>query len=100
MVKIQVKELEDRIVLEVEGRLTAAYVPELRSAWSRALATRSGSKVQVDLKNVTCVDREGRALLRLMHGQGTEFLRAGIAMQDILDEVLQKHGCGSEGASR
>jgi len=94
MVKIQVRELKDRIVLEVEGRLAGAGVPEAQSAWSTARASRPGCKVQVDLKSVTCVDREGRALLRSMHGEGVEFLRAGLATQDILDEVLQKHGCG------
>ena len=94
MVKIQVTELDDRIVLAVEGRLAGTYVPELRSAWNKVVAIRPGCKVQVDLKNVTCVDREGRALLRSMHGQSVEFLRAGIAMQDILDEALQKQGCG------
>jgi len=94
MVKIQIRELKDRIVLEVEGRLTGAFVGEVQSAWSTALAKRPGRKVQVDLKSVTCVDREGRALLRSMHGQGVEFLRAGLATQDILDEILQKHGCG------
>jgi len=94
MLKIQVRDLEDRIVLEVEGRLTGAFVPEVQSTWSRAVANRPGSRVQVDLKNVTCVDREGRTLLRSMHGQGVEFLRAGLATQDILYEVLQKHGCG------
>jgi anti-anti-sigma regulatory factor len=94
MVKIQVTELEDRIVLEVQGRLAGAFVPEVQSAWRTALANTPGYKVQVDLKNVTCVDREGRALLRSMHGQGVEFLRAGIATQDILDDILQKQGCG------
>jgi hypothetical protein len=94
MVKIQVRESKDRIVLEVEGRLTGAFVPEVQSAWSAAIANRPSSKVHVDLKNVTCVDREGRALLRSMHGQGVEFLRAGIATQDILDEILQKRECG------
>jgi anti-anti-sigma regulatory factor len=94
MLKIQVRELEDRIVLEVEGRLTGAFVREVQSAWSTASAKMPGCKVQVDLKSVTCVDREGRALLRSMHSEGVEFLRAGLATQDILDEILQEQGCG------
>jgi anti-anti-sigma regulatory factor len=94
MLKIQVKEWKDRILLELEGRLTGAFVPEVRHAWGTALAVRPGCKVQVDLKSVTCVDREGRTLLRSMHDQDVEFLRAGMAMQDILDEILRKQGCG------
>ena len=94
MVKIEVRQLDDRIVLEVEGRLTGAFVREVQSAWETARANRPGCKVQVDLKSVTCVNREGRALLRSMHGEDVEFLRAGLATQDILDEVLQEQGCG------
>jgi hypothetical protein len=94
MVNVHVREWKDRIVLEVEGRLTGAFTSEVQSAWNAARATKLGCKVQVDLKSVTCVDREGRSLLRSMHEQGVEFLRAGMAMQDILDEVLRKQGCG------
>ena len=94
MLKIRLRELAGRIVLELEGRLTGEFVPEVRSAWNKVVAIRPASKVNVDLKNVTCIDREGRALLRSMHGQGVRFLRAGLATQDILDEALQKQGCG------
>ena len=94
MLKIQIRELAGRVVLDIDGRLTGDFVPEVRSAWNRVVAIRPGSKVNVDLKNVTCIDREGRALLRSMHGQGVKFLRAGLATEDILDEALQKQGCG------
>jgi len=93
VVKIQVKELEDRIVLEVEGRLAGAFVPEVQNAWGTVVAGRPGCKVHLDLENVRRVDRELRTLGRSMHGKGVEFLRPGLATQDILDEVLQKQGC-------
>ena len=50
-------------------------------------------RISVDLKNVTCVDRSGRSLLQLMHSRGVEFLRAGMAIQDILSEVMERPAC-------
>jgi ABC-type transporter Mla MlaB component len=93
MMKIQVSESDDRVTLEVEGRLAGAFVPELRTAWQAALASRPGVTVQVDLKDVTCVDRAGRALLRSMHDNGAGFVRAGIAIQDILEQIMEEQGC-------
>jgi anti-anti-sigma regulatory factor len=94
MMKIQVKEFDDRLVLEVEGRLAGAFVPELENSWTVARASLPGRQVLVDLKNVTCVDRSGRALLQSMHVHGVGFLRAGIAIQDILEQIMQEQGCG------
>jgi hypothetical protein len=47
----------------------------------------------VDLKSVTCVDRAGRYLLLLMHNNGVGFLRVGLAIQDVLEQVMEQHEC-------
>lgn len=87
MMKIQTKELDDQVILQVEGRLAGAFVPELEDCWQAARASQPGRKISVDLKNVTCIDRSGRYLLQLMHTNGVGFLRAGLAVQDILEQV-------------
>ncbi len=93
MIKIQTQELEDQVILQVEGRLAGAYVPELESSWQAARTSQPGRKISVDLKNVTCVDRAGRYLLQLMHSNGVGFLRPGLAIQDILQEVAEQQEC-------
>jgi anti-anti-sigma regulatory factor len=93
MMKIETKELDDHLVLEVEGRLAGAFVPELEDCWQAARANRPSRKISVDLKNVTCVDRAGRYLLRLMHSNGVGFLRPGLAIQDILEQVMEQSEC-------
>ena len=93
MMKIQVNDLGDRLILEVEGRLAGVFVPELEHCWRSALAVRPDRTVLVDLKHVTCVDRAGRSLLQSMHCSGVVFLRAGIAIQDILEQVIQEQEC-------
>ena len=93
MMKIEVKEVDDQLILQVEGRLAGAFVPELESCWRIARADQPGRKISVDLKSVTCVDRAGRYLLQLMHSNGVGFLRAGMAIQDILEQVMEQPEC-------
>jgi len=94
MMKIQVKELDDQLILQVEGRLAGAFVPELEDCWQAARSRQPDRKILVDLKSVTCIDRAGRYLLQLMHGNGVGFLRAGLAVQDILEQVMGHPECG------
>jgi anti-anti-sigma regulatory factor len=88
MMKIQMKEVDGVLILQVEGRLAGAFVPELESCWQAARADQPGRTISVDLKGVTCIDRSGRYLLQLMHGSGVGFLRAGLAVQDVLEQVM------------
>jgi anti-anti-sigma regulatory factor len=93
MMKIQSKEFDDQLILQVEGRLAGAFVPELESCWQSARANRPNRKISVDLKSVTCIDRDGRRLLQSMHSNGVGFLRAGLAVQDILEQVMEQPEC-------
>jgi anti-anti-sigma regulatory factor len=93
MMKIQANDLGDRLILEVEGRLAGVFVPELEQCWRAALAIRPDRKVLVDLRDVTCVDRAGRSLLQSMHCGGVLFLRAGISIQDILEQIMEEQEC-------
>ena len=93
MMKIQTKECGGQIVLEIEGRVAGAFVPELESCWHAAQHRDPGRGVSVDLKAVTCIDRAGRQLLQAMYGSGVRFLRAGLAIQDILEQVMEQPEC-------
>ncbi len=93
MMKIQIKEIGDQLILQVEGRVVGAFVPELEHCWQTARAGHPDRKISVDLKSVTCVDSAGRRLLQLMHSDGVGFLRAGLAIQDILEQVMEQHEC-------
>jgi len=88
MMKIQIQERDGQLVLQVEGRLAGAFVPELENCWQAARVQHPGRKISVDLRGVTCIDRAGRYLLQLMHSSGVGFLRAGLAVQDVLEQVV------------
>src|SRR5436309_274981 len=93
MMKIQMQETDHGVVIYVEGRLAGAFVPELESCWSAVRARETSRQISIDLKNVTCVDRAGRALLRSMQGNGVGFIRAGMAIRDILEQIMEEQGC-------
>ena len=88
------KELDGQLVLQVEGRLAGAFELELlKDCWQEAHAKQPGRKISVDLKSVTCIDRDGRRLLQSMHSHGVGFLRAGLAIQDILEQIMEQPEC-------
>jgi anti-anti-sigma regulatory factor len=91
--KVEIQETGESVVLRVEGRLAGAFVAELENCWSIARATRPGRRISVDVKNVTCIDRAGKHLLQLMHRSGVPFLRAGLAVQDILEQIMEQPEC-------
>ena len=93
MMKIQMKELDDQLILQVEGRLAGTFASELETCLQSARAQQPNRKVWVDLKSVTCVDRIGRQLLQSMYINGVGFLRAGLAIQDILEEFMEQPEC-------
>ena len=93
MMKIQMKESDGQLTLQVEGRLAGAFVPELETCWQAARGNQPSRKISVDLKSVTCIDRAGRSLLQLMHRNGVGFVRAGLAIQDIVEQVMETPEC-------
>ena len=93
MMKIQTKELDEQLILPVEGRLAGAFVPELENCWQVARANQANRRISVELKSVTCVDLAGRRLLQSIRGNGVGFLRVGLAVQYILEQVMEQPEC-------
>jgi anti-anti-sigma regulatory factor len=82
-----------QLIFQVQGRLAGAFAAELESCWRRAQSADPARRISVDLKNVTCIDRAGKYLLQSMHRSGVPFLRAGLAVQDILEQIMEQPEC-------
>ena len=93
MMKVEIQESGDRLILQVEGRVAGAFAAELENCWRGAQSAHPGRLISVDLKNVTCVDRAGKYLLQSMYRSGVPFLRAGLAVQDILEQIMEQPEC-------
>jgi anti-anti-sigma regulatory factor len=88
MIRIEVEQQKDGVIIKVEGRLAGMFVPELEQCW-RQQTTGHVRPVVVDVKSVLSIDADGRRLLRAMHKSGITFRGAGINMQDELAAIAR-----------
>lgn len=90
--RFQVHESDGQFTLQVEGRLSGAWVSELEQCWQTARAGGANRKFRVDLKGMTCIDQAGRYLLRLMHREGVHLVACRWVIQDILEQTYERDG--------
>lgn len=81
--KIQMKEFDGQLVLQVAGKLAGALVSELDGCWQAARAKAPNCMISVDLKRVTRIDQAGWRQLQSMHASGVDFLRTALAMNEL-----------------
>jgi anti-anti-sigma regulatory factor len=87
MLKITMLDAGDRVRLELEGKLSGAWVPELEECWRTSNAALGGRQLWVDLSDVEAVDAAGRYLLALMHASGVRFIASGCLMGPLVREI-------------
>ena len=79
---------EERWILH--GRLTDAWVHELRSCWKKHHRADVRRACIVDLNEVTFIDKCGERLLRMLARNGAEFIATGTYTKHVLDEITAK----------
>jgi outer membrane protein TolC len=80
--------------LELEGRLAGDWTKEAERLWVKAPV---GKPRAVDLRGVTCADRDGRDLLYRMHREGARFIAGGVVMKALVEEL--RSGCFESAAT-
>ena len=89
MLRITVDENGTRCQLKLAGRLGGPWVHETEKAWRSALCSAAG-RIEIDMREVTAVDDEGRQLLTSMHRSGARLLAQGVEMTALLEEIAGK----------
>lgn len=77
---------EDVTTLILAGRLAGPWVQVVRRCWQLADST-PGMRCCLDLRDVSYIDRDGRALLADMSARGAEFLASGCLTEAIVNEL-------------
>jgi hypothetical protein len=85
MLRITVDENGSLCRLKLAGKLGGPWVPETEKAWRSA--TCSGKQIEVDMKEVTAVDDDGRELLAAMHLAGARLVVQGVEMTALVEEI-------------
>ena len=88
MLRITVQDDDALWRLHLSGRLVGAWVAETENTWRSAPVC--GRRVEVDLREVTCIDEAGRRLLRAMNQGGARFIAKGVAMKALVEEITGK----------
>lgn len=85
MLKITVQQDFASFRMYLAGRLADAWVTETEKTWYSAPS--SVKRVEIDMREVTWVDRSGRRLLQAMHNAGAHLITEGVAMTALIEEI-------------
>jgi outer membrane protein TolC len=87
MLKISFSEtpVEEKWILE--GRLSGAWVRELRASWKKHHQTDKKRACIVDLNEVTFIDQTGEGLLRVLRDEGAQFISGGCYVRHIVGQL-------------
>jgi anti-anti-sigma regulatory factor len=101
MLRISVTEVQETIVLDLEGRLAGPWISELERCWRDQQARSAGRAILVRLRAVTFIDDAGKELLKRMFEQNSRLEGAGCLVRAILAEITgqQPHRNRSEPVS-
>lgn len=72
--------------LKLAGKLGGPWVPEMEKAWRTALYSPA-THIEIDMKEVTAVDEDGRELLVSMHQGGARLVAQGVEMTALVEEI-------------
>ncbi len=89
MFRITEQHASGRLVLKLEGRLSAPCLSELDASWRSAMDAPGGQSIWVDLSDVWLVDRAACEQLARMHRSGVRFLTRGGVMREWVREISE-----------
>jgi len=87
MLKISFSETSAEEKWILEGRLSGAWVRELRASWKRNHQSDKKRRSIVDLNEVTFIDKTGERLLRALGNEGAQFILGGCYVRHIVERL-------------
>jgi len=93
MLKITLHDSSRELRFRLEGRLSGAWVAELRQCWLTAQSTIRGRTTTLDLSEVDYVDRDGQSLLKEMHQQGVVLKAVTPLIRQVVREIESAGRC-------
>jgi len=95
MLKITMHDSASELRFQLEGRLAADWVGELRQCWETASSTTGGRATILDLGDVDFIDQQGQALLSEMFRSGVLLVAVTPLIQSLVDESCEQFRCGN-----
>jgi ABC-type transporter Mla MlaB component len=99
MLKITLHDSAGELRFRLEGRLSGAWVGELRQCWLTAQSTVHSRKTTLDLAEVDYVDGDGQSLLAEMFRHGVTLRAVTPLIRELVQEIERTVRCDTvEGA--
>jgi anti-anti-sigma regulatory factor len=93
MLKITLHDSAGELRFRLEGRLSGAWVVELRQCWQTARSTVRDRKATLDLGEVDYVDADGECLLAEMFQQGVGLKAVTPLIRAVVQEIERASRC-------
>jgi len=93
MLKITLHDSAGELRFRLEGRLSGAWVDELRQCWLTAQSTIRSRKATLDLGEVDYVDANGQALLSELHQHGVVLKAISPLIREMIQEIERPKRC-------
>jgi anti-anti-sigma regulatory factor len=94
MLKITIHDSAREFRLQLEGRLSGAWVDELRQCWLTASSTTQGRTTLLDLADVDFIDQDGQKLLADMFRGGVGLRAVTPLIRELVAEICEETRCG------
>jgi ABC-type transporter Mla MlaB component len=90
MLRITVRENQQTVTMQLEGRLAGPWVGEVQRIWSSLEPTLQSKKLTVDLTGVSRISPEGlRLLAAIYRGSGAAFRTSSLLMEFYTREAMK-----------
>ena len=88
MLRITIHEGSNVCRLELAGKLEGPWVAETEKVWRTSL--RLDQKIEIDLRELTSVDKAGRDLLAAIHRAGACLIVEGVWMTALIGDLTSQ----------
>ncbi len=96
MLRITVDKNGSLCRLKLAGKLGGPWVPETEKAWRSAVCSAT-QQIEIDMREITAVDDDGRALLAAMHAAGARLVAQGVEMVALVEEIAGERPPAAQG---
>jgi hypothetical protein len=88
MLRITIDQDDTMYRLKLAGRLCGPWVAETEDAWRSSPCP--GKQIEIDMRDLTGIDDQGRQLLSAMYQAGARLVVEGVWMAAVVEEITRK----------
>src|SRR5208337_2815124 len=97
MLRITTTNIDEKVTLKLEGKLSGPWVEELERCWRTSTNISGKRRLVVDLSGVTFVDPAGKKLLCSISSEGAQLVGSGLMPKSLIDEICAEKPSGEPG---